>query len=476
MKLQLSIVAVTLALTGCVTTGTAIRSAQDKVGKEQQKMDRVLATVEESKVAAVPHYKRVSGLWLSDRVVTGQTDADLPKVFDTKVVLRDRRRLNVADVAEFIRSKTGVNVVLVGEQIGSDAFTVDHVGTVQELLDSVTSRLAMTWQWQDNTLMIQQSQVQTFTVRQAGLSSIGSSSAGRLDPWAEIQNAIRTISPNSRMSLVRSANAITVADRPANMKRIAELLELTSASADRQVIVHWQLINITARQGAEAGLNLNYILNRAGGRLSLASPGSLASTNAGALQLTSTGANSNGSTAALSLLNEAGTVYVVGENVEAVKHNTRRSFGIEREITYNAESTPGLASASTTSASVGIKKSQVKVGLNGVFGVSVHDSEQMDLMFDFSVKVLDQLRADTSAGYLLESPETSKRLALAEEGVRVRHGNTYILSAEQSLDISFDRRGLLPGNAAILGGSEKASEKRSLWLLLVTPIITQRGV
>jgi hypothetical protein len=468
-----------LGLNGCATH-EPIEKAKAGVATQTARTQEVFAKVDDARKEVIPAYRRVSGLWLSDRFVSGNTFQDLPAAFNQNFVLRERKALTVSDVAEVIRARTGINVILQGELIGAGSIHVDHVGSLRSLVESVTSRQGMSWEWRDNTLLIQQSQVQTFVVNRSGLAALkaaaGAGATSAIDPWKDLTEAIRVISPTARLSILRASNSITVADKPANMKRIADLIDQDADQADKQVTVHWQLVNITSRAGGEAGLNLNYIMARSGGRFSFASPPSLSGSNSSVIKLDKTSGNSNGSAAALSLLNESGVAYVVAENIEPIKHNTIRKFGTEKSITYRAESTPGVSSATSSSGSVGIKQATVEVGLAGTFGASIYDNESMDLMFDFSLKVLDALREDASSGYVLQSPETTRRYALGESGVRIKHGNTYIISAEQTRDISFDRRGILPGAAAVVGGSERSLEKNGIWLLLVTPIITQKGV
>lgn len=489
----LTILTLVAGLAACTTYGS-IEKTTSAVDKQTKRVEQVFAKVDDSRKANVPLYRRVSGLWLSDRTVESNSLQDLPPIFSKIFTLRERRPLTISDIAEVLRARTGLNVILQGEKIGSDTFFVDHIGDVKSLVESVTSRQGMTWEWRDNTLLIQQSQIQTFTVNRSGLGPLKAAAGGaastRIDPWKDLTDSIRVVSPTARISILRASNSITVADRPVNMKRIADLIELDSDSSDKQVMVHWQLVNVTNRVAGEAGMNLNYLaaLAGAGGKLSFATPSSLTGVTSSVLKFEKTSDTSRyagqGSTAALNLLNESGVAYVVAENIEPIKNNTIRRFGTEKSITYRSESTPGTATTSTTGittgstaiSSAGIKQSSVEVGLAGTFGATIYDNESMDFMFDFSLKVLDALREDGSSGYVLQSPETTKRYAIGDEGVRIKHGNTYIISAEQTKDISFDRRGVLPGVASVVGGSERSSEKSGLWLLLVTPVITQKGV
>lgn len=482
----LAIALAAVSMTACTTYGT-IEKANTSVAVQEKRTIEVFAKTTEQAKVVVPSYKRVPGLWISDRTVDANVQV-LPSSFDVGFVLRERKPLSLGDVAELLRSRTGLNVIITGERLSTDTFFVDHVGSVKSLIDSVTSKAGVTWSWQDNTLLIQQSVVRTFAVNRSGIKDLKSASSSRIDAWKELVDGIQVISPTAKVSVARASNSITVADKPVNMARIAALLEADADSADKQVMVHWQLVNVTGRKNGEAGVDLSYLTNMVGngGALSFATPAALTGLTTSVLKFEKTADSVHkygalkGSTAALALLNETGTAYVAIEGIEPIKNNAIRKFGREKSITYRAESTPGNPTTSatgvTTASSAGIKQSEVKVGLDGTFGATIYDNESMDFMFDISLKVLDALREDGSSGYILQSPETTKRYSLGEDGIRIKQGGTYIISAEQSTDISFDRRGVLPGAASVLGGSEKSSEKSGLWLLLVTPIITQKGV
>lgn len=473
-----------LGTVGCTTTAS-IDATKKTVVDSRQRVENITAKIEGQKLVDVPLYLRVPGLWISDRVLPRSTAQRLPAVFNKQYVLREQNPLTISDVADIIRSSTGLNVMLHGDAIGSQRSPVDSVSSLAALLDSSTSRFGMTWQWLDGSIQIQQSVVRTFVIDRPGIEAVSATTLGSpkvvaKDAWADILDAIRVVAPHARVSAMRTSNTITVADSPANVARVAELLEIDDRQAGKRTTLLWKLVNYTATTGGGAGLGISSLLNRSNRTFSFSSPTSLAGMNDGIIKVSplSTGTSGAnilaGTNLILNLLNESGSAVVVRDGISELKQNGRSDFGTEKEVFYISKSTPGISSSTTASASVGLEQASVKVGLAGAFGATIYDSERMDLSYDFTVSTLDQLKSVSSAGTTLQSPETTKRFARGL--VAIKHGETWILSAETSDTSTFDRRGLLPGSAAVLGGSESTGTTRDQWLLIVTPILSSKGI
>lgn len=451
----------------------------------------------EGRATPLPIYEKVPGLWISDRVVTKASGQRLPPVFDRPFALREQQPLTLADIADAIRASTGLTVAIQGDSLGlvPERLAVDHSGSLRSLLDTTAARLGVLWSWEDGRLLVTQSVIKTIPIRRSGIEQVtavfsaptGSSSGGGgarggagggsaqgRDPWTELDAAIKAIAPNVRVTLMRSSSTIVVAGAPAQVKRVEDLLSLDDKGANKQVVLRWQLVSFSASNGAKEGIDLNYILQRGSGAFSLASPTSLLDGSNGVLQLNKTAGNSSGTAAALGLLNTMGRAHVLRSGLATMKSNERADINNEKDIYYLAKSTPGVASASTGgNAGVGLETASVTVGVAGAFGAAIYDDESMDLSYDFSLSTLDALKNISSAGQVIQAPEVSRTSAKGR--LLAKHGDTFVLSMQDSDSSSFDHRGLLPsGPAGVIGGSQTGARDRTQWLLLVQPVITNR--
>lgn len=420
----------------------------------------------------VPLYQRMPGLWVSDRVVPRNAAQALPPVFDQPFAYRSVEPTHLGLFAADLQRATGVPVRLMGEA-ASRTVMLDFIGTGRQAMESIPPRYGVTWEFVEGAIVIMQSVTKMFTIERSGVD-VGGSVGNRKDPWVELEANIRAIAPNARTSLSRSNNTVTVVGAPLAMPDIEKLVNLDARSASRRVVLRWQLVNFKATEGGEAGVALDVLLRRAGGTASLVLGSSSQTPSAGVLTLTKSGGSTDGSTYALSLLNQSGNTAVVREGFVPLQQNDTQEFGNTRTIYYAAKSSlvtlPTAGSSANNNTAVVTEQSSINVGLDGKFGISVFDSEIAELSYELSVTVLDALRRQQTAVQYQEYPETSQRRARGR--IRVQHGQTYVISTDTAESASFDRRGLLPGQAAVLGGNLQGTQTNDQWLLLVTPIIT----
>lgn len=464
-------------LLAALSVGCTSLQVQDKAKELTHTASSTTQALQQKHVATaaavVPLYQRVPGLWVSERVVPRSSVQALPPAFDQPFAYRSVEPVPLTWFTADLQRATGVPFRLIGENLTGSTM-LDFVGTGRQAMESIPARYGVTWELVDGTIIVTQSVTRMFTVERSGVD-VGGFVGGRKDPWVELEANIKAISPSARVSISRSNNTITVIGLPAVMPHIERLVNHDAKQASRRIVLRWQLVNYKARQGSEAGLALDLLLQRAGHTAGLV-VGSITQTpGAGVLSLTRSkpGSAWDGSSVALNLLHESGNTAVVRQGYVPLQHNDTQEFGNTRTVFYASKSS--LATVPTTGSNVATtavvtEQDKVNVGVDGRFGISVFDSEQAELSYEFSVTVLDALRRQQTAVQYQEYPETSQRRARGR--IRVQHGNTYIISTDTAETASFDRRGLLPGQASVLGGSEQTHSVDDQWLLLVTPIIT----
>jgi len=462
-------------ITGCASF-QAERQADDLSKASSTKAIQMQETHTSRAATQLALYERLPGLWVSNRVVPRNVVQALPPVFDQSFAYRSIEPTSLGLFAADLQRATGVPVKLIGDAVNR-AVMLDFVGTGRQAMDSIPTRYGVTWQYADGAIVITQSVTRMFTIERSGVD-VGGAAGGRKDPWAELEAAIKTVAPNARVNVSRSNNTITVVGAPLAMADIERIVNHDARTASRRVVLRWQLVNFKATRGGEAGVALDVLMRKPAGTVSLA--GGVASQAAGVsvLTLTKAGGASDGSTAALSLLNQTGNAAVVRDGFVPLQQNDTQEFGNTRTVYYASKSSlvtvPATGSSPNGNTAVVTEQSSINVGLDGKFGISVFDSEAAELSYEFSVTVLDNLRRVQSAVAYQEYPETSQRRARGR--IRVQHGQTYVISTDTGESASFDRRGLLPGQAAVLGGNAQGSQTNEQWLLLVTPIITNSAL
>lgn len=462
---------------GC-TTPAIVERTQQVSATTQSKATAIQAEVVERANADVPLYARLDRMWVSNRVVPRTFAQALPAAFDKKLVYRTSEPVGLSEFASTLERATATPVRLGGDPVTRTS-TIDYIGTGRGALEAMASKWGVVWEYADGAIVVTQGVTRLYTVARAGVD-VGGSLGNRRDPYAEIEAFVRAVAPNARLAVSRTNNTVLVSAPPLAIADIDRFMEIDSRNAGRRVMLRWQLVNFTASSSGEAGLALNYLMSRAGGAASLVTQGGSPGQGAGVLTITRdrAGAPTNGSEYAISLLNKSGNAVVIREGLAPVRHNDTQDFEATRTIFYASKSSlatiaPTGGSANATTAIVN-EQSSLEIGLNGKFGVAVFDDERIDLSYDFTVKVLDKLRIQSSATQYQEYPETSQRKARGR--IPMTHGATYVITTDSADSTTFDRRGLLPGAAAVIGGNESGTQENQQWLFLVTPIVTNSGV
>jgi hypothetical protein len=468
---------VLVLLGGCSTTAIVERTQQVSE-TTQARSTAIQAGVAERASAEVPLYARVDRLWVSNRVVPKAFAQQLPSVFEKRFVYRSGEPVALASFAADLERATGTPVRLAGETV-TRTVLLDIAGPARGALDAMSSKWGVVWEYVDGAILVTQGVTRLYTVARAGVD-VGGNPGNRRDPYAEIESVVRAIAPNAKIAVSRTNNTVLVSAPPASISEIDRFMAIDQRNAARRVTLHWQLLNFTASSGGEAGLALNYLMARAGGAASLVTQGPGPGQGAGVLTLSRNqpGSPSNGSEYAISLLNKSGNAVVIREGFASVRHNDTQEFEATRTIYYASKSSlasiPATSGSNNGTTAIVNEQSSLEIGLSGKFGIAVFENENMDMSYEFAVKVLDQLRVQASATQYQEYPETSQRKARGR--IPVSHGNTYIITTDSADSTNFDRRGMLPGAAAVLGGREAATQEKQQWLFLVTPIVTNGGV
>jgi MSHA biogenesis protein MshL len=86
------------------------------------------------------------------------------------------------------------------------------------------------------------------------------STADESDLWKELEKGLQSIkSPDGTIVVHKTSNTILVKDYPAQIRRIAEYLELLTGSVQRQVLIEAQIVEVFRDDTFQAGIDWGYI-------------------------------------------------------------------------------------------------------------------------------------------------------------------------------------------------------------------------
>nr|WP_241390126.1 PilN family type IVB pilus formation outer membrane protein [Serratia proteamaculans]ULG13343.1 PilN [Serratia proteamaculans]ULG13556.1 PilN [Serratia proteamaculans]ULG17168.1 PilN [Serratia proteamaculans]ULG18055.1 PilN [Serratia proteamaculans]ULG19542.1 PilN [Serratia proteamaculans] len=373
-------------------------------------------------------------------------------------------------------------------------------GELGGLLDNVTTRLGLSWRYEQGRIAIFYLDTRTFPVMfmdskasfgsktvsgtTSSMGATGDSSGGGLSGdsntsqatemeiksslYEDVTNTIKSmLTPGTgRMNL--SAGVLTVTDTPRVLEQIGRYLDDRNNELNRQVVLNVQVYSVEKRTQDQYGIDWNAVFNSGSIGLSLTNAFSGAASdalNGGVSILDGKGA---GTKAFIKALSEQANVSVMTEassmttNLSAVPIQVALQQDYASNVT--TENTANVGSSS------GITKSTITTGFNmTVLPFLMPKSPKMQLQFAINMSDDPTMRTFTSEKTSVELMKT--RLKTFTQRVIMQSGQTLVLSGYQSLNNTANHQGVGSFRFFGLGGGAKGENNKTMLVILITPVI-----
>nr|WP_241390367.1 PilN family type IVB pilus formation outer membrane protein [Serratia proteamaculans]ULG13453.1 PilN [Serratia proteamaculans]ULG18907.1 PilN [Serratia proteamaculans] len=373
-------------------------------------------------------------------------------------------------------------------------------GELGGLLDNVTTRLGLSWRYEQGRIAIFYLDTRTFPVMfmdskasfgsktvsgtTSSMGATGDSSGGGLSGdsntsqatemeiksslYEDVSNTIKSmLTPGTgRMNL--SAGVLTVTDTPRVLEQIGRYLDDRNNELNRQVVLNVQVYSVEKRTQDQYGIDWNAVFNSGSIGLSLTNAFSGAASdalNGGVSILDGKGA---GTKAFIKALSEQANVSVMTEassmttNLSAVPIQVALQQDYASNVT--TENTANVGSSSS------ITKSTITTGFNmTVLPFLMPKSPKMQLQFAINMSDDPTMRTFTSEKTSVELMKT--RLKTFTQRVIMQSGQTLVLSGYQSLNNTANHQGVGSFRFFGLGGGAKGENNKTMLVILITPVI-----
>ncbi|HFD2071602.1 PilN family type IVB pilus formation outer membrane protein [Serratia marcescens] len=373
-------------------------------------------------------------------------------------------------------------------------------GELGGLLDNVTTRLGLSWRYEQGRIAIFYLDTRTFPVMfmdskasfgsktvsgtTSSMGATGDSSGGGLSGdsntsqatemeiksslYEDVTNTIKSmLTPGTgRMNL--SAGVLTVTDTPRVLEQIGRYLEDRNKELNRQVVLNVQVFSVEKRTQDQYGIDWNAVFNSGSVGLSLTNAFTGAASdalNGGVSILDGKGA---GTKAFIKALSEQANVSVMTEassmttNLSAVPIQVALQQDYASNVT--TENTANVGSSSS------ITKSTITTGFNmTVLPFLMPQSPKMQLQFAINMSDDPTMRTFTSEKTSVELMKT--RLKTFTQRVIMQSGQTLVLSGYQSLNNTANRQGVGSFRFFGLGGGANGENNKTMLVILITPVI-----
>lgn len=455
-------------------------------------------------------------------------DEVLPDGFSLPVTIGDGVPLSLTKIGQRITAITRIPVNISPDLLPSSGTTagtaasgnslpliaIAFSGTLSELLDRVSSRMGIAWEYRDGAInfsryvtriytldMYPGKSTQNASVGKSGASATGisggaSSGSGtgssggsfsssstsdfssELDPWGTVENAMKALkSPGGQYSISPTSGMIVMTDTKDAHERANRYIRKLEKIMKRQIALKVAVISADAGNRNQAGIDWNLVWNRLSAiapnyALSfrgVPNPASLTQ-NGGGLGLnilTPTGGQAgkwDGSTAVYKALNSVTNATMMTDNVWYTLNKQPVSVALADQTGFVSTSMEQNTTGGNPVATQSISMITTGFILNMV--PSTTDGDEILLQFSLDISTPPTI---TAFGAVQAPAFSSKQIG---QRAKLREGETLILSGFSLRDKSFNKSGMFSPDDSLLAGGNRSTNMRSQDLvILITPIV-----
>lgn len=394
---------------------------------------------------------------------------------------------------------------------GVNAVPMQWSGSLAGYLDHVMDMTGLSWEFRDNSIVIERLRTETFSVDAfegettnsmsmngsdsstgGSGSSSGSSSSGASSEVTDkgtanaVASLIRTIKhlikdvPGADVVRAEGSGRLIVTASREAMSRVREFMRAENEALRRRVQIQFDIYSVRRNEHDERGVDWDAVLNSVSHAFNLAvtSPATLTSSSAAGVTYSvldsaaapnsGTARRFGGSKAMLALLNEYGTaaehrpVSMIAMNRQWVRKGNVNSTA------YVSETTPGVAT-SVGAGAPGLKTATLTTGDRYTAMPQVMDSGAVLLKFGLGLSSLVELANFTSgSGSSQQTVQTPETTSYIDQTVVLLNPGQVLAITGLSRLVSTQRRRALSEDAPIgLGGSRSLERVREDFVIFV---------
>lgn len=389
-------------------------------------------------------------------------------------------------------------------------------GNVARLLDIVTSRLGVSWRYENGEITIFYLQTRRFDIdttnakyslenqQKSGLSTqsgntgssnnsssgiSGTSGSSTLqtaemsnDIYGDIQKTVESmLTPGvGRVSINQTSGVVVVTDVPNVVRNIGEYLQDENSKLSKQVLFKVVIYTITSEVSDNAGIDWDIIFKSLSGKygINLASSSGLSTDLAnGSFEIldTATGkaAQFAGSQFMLQALSKQANVTDTKTLNLMTTNLATAGLLIGKQTTYlQRSSITSVGSGNSSEPVQSLEPGQITTGTNIVILPKIlNDNEKMMLTMMLDITSLNKLRKiDTADKKLsIEGPDTDSRSI--PQRIWLKPGETILMSGFEQIVKDGSKRGMGDPNNIIMGGNLSGSDKKESFVITITPVL-----
>lgn len=531
----LAVAAVAIVNGGCASTITAQvdESVRQTDRAAVSALDSLRAGKPVESVAPpVASVRRVDSYWVPVSKVSEEDYRTAP-ILNRNVVV-NRHIAGLTEAASYITLLTGVPVSVATRPLGRFSTqgssqpptqaaqtpsmptgfqppqTVDPVGFISYsgkmagLLDVLAARFGVYWEPEKDGIRFFYTKSRTFRLsalpgNSSMSSSVGTQSSGGggssggasggasssssseqrsgiqfdgLSVWQSIEDGIKTmLTVQGRVVVTPATGTVTVDDTPPTLERVAKFIADQNDGLTRQVVMNVRVLSVELNDSDSYGVNWNAVYQNIGRGLGVAL-NSVSGLPGGSPMLSFNVVNTNsmwdGTKAMLEALSKQGRVSQITSASIVTINNQPAPIQVGRQRSYLASSTTTLGTGgagNTTTLVPGV----VTTGFSMSVLPHILDNGRMMLQYAGDISTLVDIATVSSGSSSIQTPEIDTRNFL--QRVMLNNGETLVLTGFEQFGQSGAKQGVGNANNLALGGSAKASNSKTVLVVLIQPVM-----
>ena len=512
---------IVLAFLGILVSGCAnISDVEATVARDHEIIN---AALDKSNLPTAPKNLDIirmrDDIWIGDTSLRHKGGDLLPKQFERSdgITVVGNRAFNFFEVIKKIGDLTRIPIryseevlEFVGEDDSSEedfsqsvgipfeapnTMVLSYTGPLSELLDRVALRFNTWWRYEEGELFFFRTETKTFTVYAlpssnrvssavsssgggGGGASVQQSAEATLESWTKIKDTLQAIVLKSGTFVVdETSGTITVTTTPTNMIEVTKFINEQNQRLSRQIAINIKLLQVDISNTSRFGLDLKAAFR-------YQDPTGLTTTFTGpftvndpiGVNMAIVGATGkhwerwNDSTAIIDALATQGNVSLLTTSTVTTLNNKPAPIQVSRTQSYVRNITSTIRD-SGSSKDVSIEPADMELGLTIGVLPRILDHGRVLLMFSMNLIELLNLEEFTTQDSTVQLPTIETR-GFSQE-IAMLSGSTLVLTGFEKVENNASKRGLGKPDFQLLGGTNSASNKKNVLVVLITPEVLE---
>ena len=302
------------------------------------------------------------------------------------------------------------------------------------------------------------------------------SSSAEVELWGNIEKAITSmISEGAKLTIDSANGTISLTATPTDIAKVAKFINEQNARLSRQVAISVKVLQVSVDDGDSYGLNLNAAFDDGKSSVSILSPNSVLSSDASNnLEMRVMPGNWN-INASITALSTQGNTNMVTSGTITTLNNKPAPIQVVRKQNYISEITKTNSGGDGDYYDVSTETEEIETGFTLDVLPRILEHGRLLLMFNLTLSDLISLErvplSNNDDGQYIQNPIIESRGFTQE--VALKSGESLVLTGYERVENSADKAGVGSATNSLLGGSVQATRKRSILVIILTPVVLE---